>query len=127
MTEIEEDKKLYLEEDQSLINLMDGKNPKVLPLPWTQNKLLIRATLRSRKTFKEFSKSADRYSIILVLMGTIQVAIAIWQFFFSTQVLFNKWAQLVWLIGLGLLIFFVSKPLWEILMEYKDRDETERN
>ncbi|MEK7608004.1 MAG: hypothetical protein AAB495_00255 [Patescibacteria group bacterium] len=118
----EEDKNLlYLPEDHGLLDWMDGKGKNVAPLPWEQQKIHIRATLRSRKTFKEFSKATTRVSIILVFLGLIQIIIMALQLFIAAESQESRALAWVSAVSFAVAIFMVLVAFRKITEEGEDK------
>ena len=104
--------KLYLEEDQDLIDRLNSIGPMSTGLAADQQKLevssiQIEATLRSRKSMDDYSKTSSHFSKVLGLFALIQLVIAIIQFALDAQS--KKFIGLAYVIILTIMIFWILK------------------
>lgn len=120
MAEIK-DKDKYLQEDQDLIGLIDGERK--APNPWDQQRINIRATLRARKTFKEFSEATNRFSLVLIIIGLIQICVAVLQYSLSVQVLDDKQTQVVAIVALVVLFLTLWWNFRKVLKPLQSEEE----
>jgi len=113
-----QNKDLILPEDQELLNKIQNINPIVKDLEFNDNRKLYllqtEATLRNRKTMVDLDKSNKNFSLVIMGLTFVQIAIAMFDSIFQITTYQDKAKGYVYLA-----IFFITMALI-IRMIYKD-------
>jgi hypothetical protein len=112
--------KLYLEEDEDLLDGMSSIGPLSTGLALEEQKrkiqeIQIKAQLRSRKQFAEYDKTTNKLSIILGVFALLQMVIALLQLLLQSAETKNKIMSIIVAIILPLSVFVITRGADKII------------